>query len=114
MARCWLTQQRRESSHSSSAQGGRIDAFLETHDPDALFGIIAKQQRGQAVIEADDAERRQTAKRRDARSVAAARTKPQGNAADEHDSRESAKAAGVKAERNRRYDNNECFICGKQ
>ena len=31
-----------------------------------------------------------------------------------HDPRERAKAAGVKAERNRRYDNNECFVCGKQ
>ena len=39
----------------------------------------------------------------------AAGTKPQGSTADEHASRESAKAAGVKAERNRRYDNNECL-----
>ena len=85
---------------------------LVTHDPDALF-IIAKQQRDQAVTEANDAERRQTAKRRDSRSMAAAGTKPQGRAVDEHDSRENAKAAGVKAERSRRY-NNECFVCGKQ
>ena len=87
---------------------------LVTHDPDASFSIIAKQQRDQAVIEANNAERRQTAKRRDARSMAAAGTKPQGSAVDEHDSRENAKAAGVKAERNRRYDNNECFVRGKQ
>ena len=82
---------------------------LVTHDPDALFSIIAKQQRDQAVIEANDAVRRQTAKRRDARLVAVAQTKPQGSTADGHDSRESAKAAGVKAEWNRRYDNKECF-----
>ena len=31
-----------------------------THDPDALFSIIAKQQRDQAVIEANGAVRRQT------------------------------------------------------
>ena len=72
---------------------------LVTHDPDELFSIIAKQQRDQAVIEANDAVRRQTAKR-DARSVAVEGTKPQGSTADGHDSRESAKAAGVKAERN--------------
>ena len=66
------------------------------------------------VIEANDTERRQTAKRRDARSMAAAGTRPHGSAADEHDSRESTKAAGVTAEQNRRYDNNECFVCGKQ
>ena len=89
----------------------RVD--LATHDPDALFNIIAKQQRDQAVIEANDAERRQTAKRRDARSVAAAGTKPPGSTADGHDSRERAKAAGVKAGRNRRYDN-KCFVCAKQ
>ena len=85
-----------------------------THDPDALFSIIAKQQWDQAVLEANDAVRRQTAKRRDARSVAVEGTKPQGSTADGHDSRESAKAAGVKAERNRRYDNNECVVYGKQ
>ena len=85
-----------------------------THGPDALFSIIATQQRDQAVIEANNAAHRQTAKRRDARSMAAAWTKPQGSAADEHDSREDARAAGVEAERSRRYDNNECFACGKQ
>ena len=87
---------------------------LVTHYPDALFNIIAKQHRDQAVIETNDAERRRTAKRRDARSMAAAGTKPQGSAADGHDSRENTKAAGVKADRNRRFDNNECFVCGKQ
>ena len=86
---------------------------LVMHDPDALFNVIAKQQRDQAVIGANDAERRQTALRRDSRSVAAAGTKPRGSAADEHDSSENGKAAGVKAERNRRY-NTECFVCGKQ
>ena len=87
---------------------------LITHDPDALFNIIAKQQRDQAVIEANDAERRQTAKRRDTRTMAAATTKTQGRAVDKHDSSENAKVAGVKAERSRRYDNDECFVCGKQ
>ena len=87
---------------------------LATHDPDALFNVIAKEQRDQAVIPACDAERRQTAKWRDARSMAAVGTKPKGSAGDEHESRESVKAARVKAERNRRYDNNECFACGKQ
>ena len=81
---------------------------------DALFIIIAKQQRDQAVIQANDAVRRQTTKRRGARSVAVAGTKPQGSTADGHDSRESAKAGGVKAERNRRYDNKKCFVCVKQ
>ena len=46
--------------------------------------------------------------------MAAAGTKPQGRAVDEHDSRDNAKAAGVKAERSRRYDNNECFVCGRE
>ena len=87
---------------------------LVTHDPDALFSYIAKQQRDQAVIEANDAERRQTAKWPDARSVAAAGTKQQRSAADEHDSRENTKAAGVEIERHHRYNNNECFVCGKQ
>ena len=81
---------------------------------DEFFSVIAKQQRDQAVIEASDPVCRQTAKRCDARSVAAAGIKPQGSAADEHDSRASAKATGVRAERNRRYVNNECFVCGKQ
>ena len=46
--------------------------------------------------------------------MAAAETKLQGNAADKHDASQSAKTDGVKADRNRRYDNNECLICGKQ
>ena len=87
---------------------------LVTHDLDALFSIIAKQQRDQPVTKANDADRRQTAKRRDARSMAAASTKPHRSAADEHDSRENTKAADVKVERNRRYDNNQCFVCGKR
>ena len=37
-----------------------------------------------------------------------------GSAADEQDSRGRSKGVGVKAERNRRYDNNKCFVCGKQ
>ena len=37
-----------------------------------MFNIIAKKLRDQVVIEANNAERRQTAKRRDARSIAAA------------------------------------------
>ena len=45
---------------------------LVVHDPDALFNIMEQQRRDQAVIEANDAARRQTATRRDARSVAAA------------------------------------------
>ena len=87
---------------------------LVMRDPDALFNIFAKQQRDTAVIEASDAERRQTAKRRDSRSMAAAGTKPQRSTTDGHDSREKAKAAVVKAELNRRYGNKECFGCGKQ
>ena len=38
-----------------------------------------------------------TAKRHDFMSMAAARTKPLGRAVDEHDPRENAKGAGVKA-----------------
>ena len=87
---------------------------LVTYDPNALFNIIAKQQRNQVLIEASDAERRQTPKRGGARSMAAAGTAPQESVADEHGSRENTKAAGVKAERNRQYDNNECFVYGKQ
>ena len=66
------------------------------------------------MIEANDAARRQSATRRAARSVAAAGTKIQGYAADKADGSQSAKTAGVKAERNRRYENNECFVCGNQ
>ena len=79
---------------------------LVVDDPDALFNIIHQQQRHQAVIKANDAARRQTATWRDARSVAAAETELQGNAADKHDATQSAKTAGVKAERK----NNECFV----
>ena len=39
---------------------------LVVHDPDALF-IIDQQRQDKAVIEANDAARRQTAARRDAR-----------------------------------------------
>ena len=46
--------------------------------------------------------------------MAAAGTKLQGNASDKSDGSPSAKTAGVKVERNRRCDNNECFVCGKQ
>ena len=44
---------------------------LVAHDPDALFNIMDKQRRDQAVIETNDAARQQTSKRHDARSVAA-------------------------------------------
>ena len=83
---------------------------LVVHDPDALFNIIDQQRQNQAVIEANDAARRQTAKRRDARPVAAVGTKLRGSAADEHDASQSAKTAGVKAEQNLRCDNSECFV----
>ena len=94
--------------------GKNMRSDLVTHDPDELFNVIAKQQQDQAVLKANDVERRLRARRRDSRSMASAGTKPQGRAVDEHDSRENARAAGVKAERSRRYDNNECFVCGKQ
>ena len=42
---------------------------LVAHDLDALFNIIAKQRRDQAVIEATDAKRWETAKWRDAWSM---------------------------------------------
>ena len=77
-------------------------------DSDALFNIIDQQRRDQAVIEANDATRRQTATRR------AEGTKLQGNAADKTDANQIAKTAGAKAERNRRYENNQCFVLGKQ
>ena len=67
---------------------------LVTHDLGALFSIITKQQRDQAVIEANDALRRQTARTLDARSVAIEGIEPRGSTeTDGHDSRESAKAA---------------------
>ena len=40
---------------------------LVVYDPDALFNIIDQQRRDQAVIEANDAARRQRATQRDAR-----------------------------------------------
>ena len=58
---------------------------LVVHDPDALFNIIDQQRRDHAVTGANDAARRQMATRLDARSVATAGTKFQGNAADKHD-----------------------------
>ena len=47
----------------------KMTRLISTHDPGALFNIIAMQQRDQAIVEANDAERRQTAKRREVRSV---------------------------------------------
>ena len=73
---------------------------LVVHDPDALFNTVDQQRWDQSVTEAKDAARQQMAKRRDARSVAAAGPKLQGSAADEHDAAQSTKTAGVKAERN--------------
>ena len=87
---------------------------LVVHDPDALSNIIDQQRRDQAVIEANDAARRQRATRRDPRSVAAAGTKLQDNAADKSDGSQSAKTAGAIVEQKRRYERNECFACGKQ
>ena len=46
----------------------------------------------------------------ESRPVAAAGTKLQGNAPDKHDGSQSTKTAGVKAERNRQYENNESFV----
>ena len=69
---------------------------LVVHEPDALFNIIDQQRQDQAVIEVNDAARRQRETQRDARSVAAAGTKLQGNA-DKHDGSQLAKTAGVKA-----------------
>ena len=80
------------------------------HDPGALFNVIGKQKYNHAVIEAHDAKGRQTTKRRDARSIPAGGTQTQRSATGEHNSRESARAAGVKVERNRRYDSNEVFV----
>ena len=54
---------------------------VESHNHGALFSMIAKQQRGRVVSEAYGAARRQTAQRRDVRSVAAPEMKPQGSAA---------------------------------
>ena len=52
-------------------------------NPDALFNVIDQRRRDQAVIEANEAARRQTATRRNARTVAAAGTKLHGSTADE-------------------------------
>ena len=81
---------------------------LGAHEPGALLSVIAKQRQDQAVPERSDAAHRQTPKRREARSMAAAGTKPPVCAAHKHDSSEIAKAAGLKAERNRRHGN-KCF-----
>ena len=62
---------------------------LAVHDPDALFKIMDQQRRDQAVIEANDAARRRTAMRRDAKSVAAAGSRLQGNAVDKPDGSQS-------------------------
>ena len=51
---------------------------LVTRDPDALFSIIAKQQRDQATIDANDDVRRQIAKRCNAKLMTVAGTQPQG------------------------------------
>ena len=77
---------------------------LVMHDPDALFKQIAHRE---AVAQADDVARRQTGRRRDARSIVAARTILRESDSDEHDSRDSAKADSVRAKRNRCYESNE-------
>ena len=71
--------------------------YLVANDVDVLLNMVTRKQRDQAAIEAIDAERQQTAKRRDAMLVAAAWTKPHGSIANDHDPRESVQAAGVKA-----------------
>ena len=86
--------------------------YLGTHVLGALWSIIAKHQRGNPVLEDKDPACRQTAKRRGAWSVAAGETKPQESAGGENSSRDSAKPTGVKSERNRQYDTNECLGCG--
>ena len=82
--------------------------------PDTLFNITNQQRRDQAVIEANDAARRQTATLGDAMLVAAPGAKLYGNAADEPDRSQSANTAGVKAERKRQYEYNECFVYGSE
>ena len=87
---------------------------LVTHDPDAMFNIIAKQQRDKAVAETKDAERRQTAKRRDPRSVAAAgpirrELVPTGTTHARVPRLLVKKQSGIVG-----TTNNECFVCGKQ
>ena len=83
------------------------------HVTDALSNIVDRQLQNQAVIMSNDASRRQAATRRDARSMASAGTKLQGNAADEYDTSQSAKTAEVKADRNRRYDNSVSLVATK-
>ena len=87
---------------------------LVVHDPDALFNIIDQQRRDQAVLDAKDAARRQTATRVTLDQWLLRRPKLQVNVADKHDGSHSGKAGRVNAERNRRYETNEYFVCGKQ
>ena len=47
----------------------RMSFDLVTHNLDAFFNIIAKEKRDQAVIEATDAKRRETAKLREGGSM---------------------------------------------
>ena len=72
---------------------------LVVHGTDAVFNIVDRQQQNQAVIESNDAARRQTTAGRDARSMGSAGTKLQGSDADEYDASQSAKTAEMKAER---------------
>ena len=87
---------------------------LVTHDPGALSNGIAKQQRDQAVIEANGAARRQTAKWRDSRSRLLRGPSRREVLLTSTTHARMPRLPGVKAERNRRYDNNECFVCSKQ
>ena len=67
---------------------------IVAHELDALFSIIHQERRDQAVIEANDAGRQQTATRRHARSVTAPETKLQDIVADKHDGSKCAKKLG--------------------
>lgn len=78
--------------------GSNMRLLFKRHDLNALVSTFAKQQRGQAAVKAFDTARRLTVRRRNARSVAGARTMPHGSAARNHDTPENAKAAGLKAE----------------
>ena len=98
--------------HRKLKKGARFKVLV--HDTEALFDVIDQRRQNQAVIGAKDAARWKTAKRRDARPVVAAETNLHGMAAAKHDARWRAKTAGVKTERNRWYNSNECFRCGKQ
>lgn len=82
---------------------------LVKSDRGVLFNQIANEQ---TVGEANHAACQQAAKERDARSVASAGTNPQGNAADEHQSRDSAKTDIVNARRNRWHECN-TFVAAK-